>query len=303
MAKGTRTKSFGTSRREAHDATAFYERSLYVSPAQPYGLGVPPASDRRIAARPLEEWVDRLYCHSSEQMDIPDASVALAFTSPPYNVGKDYEGDLSLADYLALIGRVAAEVYRVLVPGGRFVVNIANLGRKPYIPLHAHFYATHMAAGFLPMGEIIWQKGRGASGSCAWGSWLSAKAPRLRDLHEYLLVFAKEGFSRPDSGVSDLERDEFMASTLSIWEIPAESARKVGHPAPFPIPLAERVIRLYSYVGEVVLDPFAGSGTTCLAASGVGRRYVGFDVSEQYCELARRRIASRSAQPRLVGEE
>ena len=308
MAKGTRTKSFGSSQREGHDASAFYDRSLYQA-ATPIGAlaGQPatgsvttPGEARHVAARPAEEWIDRIVCGTSEMMDLPDESVALAFTSPPYNVGKDYEGDLSLLDYLGLIGRVATEVHRVLVPGGRYVVNIANLGRKPYIPLHAHFYATHMAVGFLPMGEIIWQKGRGASGNCAWGSWRSAKAPRLRDLHEYLLVFAKGDYRRPDAGVSDLGRDEFMAATLSIWEIPPESARRVGHPAPFPVALAERVMRLYSYVGETVLDPFAGSGTTCLAAVRTGRHYVGYDVSAAYCELARRRIAGEGAQPSLL---
>jgi site-specific DNA-methyltransferase (adenine-specific) len=225
---------------------------------------------------------------------IPDKSVGLAFTSPPYNVGKDYEDDINMSDYLALIGRVAAEIYRVLMPGGRYVVNIANLGRKPYIPLHSMFYVIHQEVGFFPMGEIIWQKGKGASGSCAWGSWMSAKAPRLRDIHEYLLVFAKESFSRPDKGISDVSRDEFLDATLSIWNIPPESARRVGHPAPFPVTLASRVIHLFSYEGDVVLDPFAGSGTTCVAASTSSRHYVGYEIAEEYCDLARERIAAES---------
>ena len=140
------------------------------------------------------------------------------------------------------------------------------------------------------MGEIIWQKAKGAGGSCAWGSWMSTKAPRLRDLHEYLLVFAKSSYSRPDKGESDIDRDEFMNATLSIWEIPAESAKRVGHPAPFPVELAARVIHLYSYVNDVILDPFMGSGTTCVAAVEHKRQYVGYDISEEYCALARTRI-------------
>ncbi len=221
---------------------------------------------------------------------VPDSAVGLAFTSPPYNVGKEYDEDLSFDAYLDLIDTVAREVYRVLTPGGRFVVNIANLGRKPYIPLHAYFYRIHMAVGFLPMGEIIWQKAKGASGNCAWGSWQSAKAPRLRDIHEYLLVFAKGNFSRPDRGESDIDRDEFMAATLSIWDIAPESARRVGHPAPFPTELAERVIRLYSYSGDVVLDPFVGSGTTCVAAARHNRHWVGFEIDPDYCAQATARV-------------
>jgi len=288
--KKTTTSTFGVGRRESHNSSAFYARQLHQQEEQsadshftPLPLSVP--------AQPLAQWADQIYCESAERMAaIPDNSVALAFTSPPYNVGKDYEDDLSMAGYLALIEAVATDVYRVLLPGGRFVVNIANLGRKPYIPLHAYFYQIHQRVGFLPMGEVIWQKARGAAGSCAWGSWQSAKAPRLRDVHEYLLIFAKEHFSRPDKGESDIGRDEFMAATISIWEIAAESAKRIGHPAPFPVALAERVIRLYSYIDDVVLDPFMGSGTTAVAAMQNQRHYVGYELSAEYCALAAARI-------------
>lgn len=288
----TRTSSFGTGKREGHDASEFYQRNLY-------GDGPGQVSSKKelekINVPAPGAWADQVYCASSEAMSaIPDHSVALAFTSPPYNVGKDYEGDLDLEAYLGLIERVGQEVYRVLRPGGRYVVNIANLGRKPYLPLHAFFYERHMRAGFLPMGEIIWQKGQGANSSCAWGSWRSAKAPRLRDLHEYLLVFAKQAFSRPDKGESDMSGPDFMEATLSVWNIAAASARKIGHPAPFPVELAQRVIQLYSYREDVVLDPFSGSGTTCVAAKQLGRHYVGFDVSAEYCELAQRRLDETS---------
>lgn len=291
----TRTYSFGASARESHDSSEFYNRNLYQGDlfsvfAQMSEL-LAAEKPRVIPERPRSEWANQIYCHSSEDMcHIPDSSVGLAFTSPPYNVGKEFDEDLDLVEYLTLIANVGREVYRVLTPGGRYVVNLANLGRKPYIPLHAYFYGIHTALGFEPLGEIIWQKGKGMNGSCAWGSWMSAKSPRLRDVHEYLLVFTKERFSRPDRGESDIAREEFMNGTLSVWNIAPESAKKVGHPAPFPVELADRVIKLFSYKDDVVLDPFAGSGTTCVAAALSGRPYVGYDIVPEYCELARRRI-------------
>ncbi len=307
----TRTASFGSPKREGHDSSIFYSRSLYQVDFESLHRFLietcttqDPGHQRiKNPPRPLKAWVDRIYCHTSEDMHhIPDASVALAFTSPPYNSGKDYDRDLEATEYFGLIARVGAEVFRVLKPGGRYVINIANLGRKPYIPMHAYFYLIHMNIGFLPAGEVIWQKGKGANGSCAWGSWLSARSPRLRDIHEYLLVFVKERFDRPDKGESDITRDEFMSSTLSVWEVQPESAKKVGHPAPFPVELASRVIKLYSYVGDVVLDPFSGSGTTCVAAKKLHRHWVGYDIVPEYCTLAEERIQMEGA-PESAGHQ
>jgi len=286
--KGTRTSSFGSGKREAHDSSTFYNSRMHE------GLFNKPLSDdeiKKVTVPDAGEWVDKVYTHTSEDMeDIPDNSVALAVTSPPYNASKDYDNNLTLDEYLGLIETVGREVYRVLRPGGRYAINIANLGRKPYIPLHASFYQVHIGLGFLPMGEIIWQKGRGASGSTAWGSWKSAKSPRLRDLHEYILIFAKQAFARPDKGISDISREEFMAGTLSIWEIPPESAKRIGHPAPFPVALIERLIKLYSYKDDVVLDPFLGSGTTAVAAINTDRHYVGYEIDGNYIKLSQVRV-------------
>lgn len=295
----TRTYRFGVSKREGHDSSPYYNRSLYIDNLSAVFTKIPSIL-AEVKALPVKtvkpaslDWMDHIYCHTAERMvHIPDASIALAFTSPPYNVGKDYDKDISLEAYLRLIAQVATEVYRVLVPGGRYVINIANVGRKPYLPLHALFYAVQTGIGFLPAGEIIWVKGKSQSGSCAWGSWKSAKAPRLRDAHEYLLVFVKEQYGRPDRGESDISRDEFLTATVSIWEIPPESAKRIGHPAPFPIELATRVIKLFSYVNDVVLDPFAGSGSTLVAAKMHQRHYVGYEIVPEYCQIANDRLRS-----------
>jgi site-specific DNA-methyltransferase (adenine-specific) len=294
MPKKTKTSGFGVGKRESHDSSAFYNSLMYQEvnhkkEKKPISLD--------INLDKIDEWADRVYCHNSEDMPLPNNCIALAFTSPPYNSTKDYTDhvdNMSLTEYLDLIKRVGKEVFRVLIPGGRYLVNIAGIGRTPYLPMQAYFHHLHSEIGFQSMGEIIWQKAKGASGSCAWGSWMSAKSPRLRDIHEYILVFTKDLFSRPDKGESDITREEFMESTLSVWNIPPESAKKIGHPAPFSVALASRVIKLYSYRGDVILDPFNGSGTTCVAAKKLGRHYVGFDISPEYCQLAETRIAKEA---------
>ncbi|MGD9819571.1 MAG: site-specific DNA-methyltransferase [Desulfomonilaceae bacterium] len=223
--------------------------------------------------------------------ELPDNSVSLMVTSPPYNVGKDYDLDLSLDQYLQFIRGVLNETHRVLSPGGRVAINVANLGRKPYIPLNAYISTLAFELGFLMRGEIIWVKAKGASGSCAWGSWMSAGNPTLRDLHEYILVFSKGRFDKPVRGKSTISRDEFMNATTSVWTIPSESAKRVGHPAPFPVDLVERLINLYTFEGDVVLDPFMGSGSTALAAIKTRRFFVGYEISQEYVKLAQKRIA------------
>ncbi len=219
----------------------------------------------------------------------------LMVTSPPYNVGKDYDNDRTLEEYLAFLMRVWKETYRVLVPGGRACINVANVGRKPYIPLHASIMHNMIDLGFLMRGEIIWDKAASASTSTAWGSWQSATNPTLRDTHEYVLVFSKGSFRRDkmDGRTSTISKDEFLEFTKSVWGIPSESAKKVGHPAPFPVELPYRLIQLYTFSEEVVLDPFMGSGQTALAALKAGRHFVGYELSPDYCKLAERRIQKR----------
>ena len=233
-----------------------------------------------------------IFNKSAEKMDdLIDNCVSLTFTSPPYNVGKLSDNNLSDEDYWKLMRQCFKEVYRVTESGGRLVLNVANLGRKPYIPFSNMFTDLMLDLGFLMRGEIIWQKSKGANANFAWGSWLSASNPVIRDIHEYCLVFSKEGMSKGSKGKSTIEKDEFMESTLSIWNINPARAKKIGHPAPFPVELAERFINLYSYEKDLILDPFIGSGTTALAASKLKRSYIGYEVNAEYCKLAEKRLA------------
>jgi len=285
--QGTETSSFGTSGHISHDSKKFYASRLYEDVP---GDQVVDLHENLI---PQDE-LDQVYCKSSEQMDeVPDSSVHLMVTSPPYNASKDYDQDLSLEEYLRMLEKVWRDTYRVLVPGGRACINTANLGRKPYIPLHKYLIEMMIDLGFLMRGEIIWDKASSASQSTAWGSWQSASNPVLRDVHEYILVFSKNTFKRVRGDKENtIGRDEFLEWTKSVWTFPAVSAKKVGHPAPFPEELPHRLIQLYSFQGDIVLDPFAGSGTTCLVAAMDGRRYIGYEINEQYVKLARKRIAA-----------
>jgi len=285
--RGTHTSAFGSPGRVSHDSSLFYASKLYD--------GLP--TERRVEYKEnslLPENLDQIFCTSAEQMTaIPDQSIHLMVTSPPYNVGKSYDEDLSLAEYLGFLKKVWKEVFRVLVPGGRACINVANLGRKPYIPLHALIIEDMLELGFLMRGEIIWDKAASASASTAWGSWCSASNPSLRDVHEYILIFSKYTFQRKNilKRENTITKEDFLTWTKSIWAFPAVSARQIGHPAPYPIDLPYRMIQLYTYKDEIVLDPFMGSGQTALAALKSSRQYVGYEVNEEYVQMALRRIA------------
>ncbi|QTA92516.1 DNA-methyltransferase [Desulfonema magnum] len=282
---GTSTSSFGIPGRINHDSSKFYKSRLYEG------------FDKKKKIKYIEnhlpgKYKNRIFCKSSECMEeLPDNSVHMMITSPPYNASKDYDDNLSLDEYLQLLKSVWEETYRVLVTGGRACVNIANLGRKPYIPLHSHIIEDMQNLGFLMRGEIIWNKASSASPSTAWGSWMSAANPVLRDVHEYILVFSKDSFSRQrGERENSIQKQEFLEWTKSVWTFPAVSAKKIGHPAPFPEELPYRLIQLYSFKDDVILDPFAGSGTTCLSALKSERSYVGYDTNKEYAKLARTRI-------------
>jgi len=291
MTKRSKTSKFGTTSRINHDSSGYYGSRLYADLPAARRQPVGPDGEFPAALR------DKIILGSAENMaDIPDNSLHLMITSPPYNVTKEYDDDLSLPEYLGMLGRVLAETYRTLVYGGRACINVANLGRKPYLPLSDFISHIMLDLGFLMRGEIIWNKSAGAGVSMAWGSWQSASNPVLRDVHEYILVFSKGKFQRKKQPGKEntISREQFMAWTKSVWDIPTESAKKVGHPAPFPVELPYRLIQLYSYTGDVILDPFMGSGSTALAARQTGRSFVGYDINPAYIELAEARLATES---------
>ena len=299
--RATSTSAFGVSRRENHDASGFYAR-----------FTAPVVSDDATVEAPGV--VDQIYVGDARNMDrVRPSSVALVVTSPPYFAGKAYEEELgeghipaTYVEYLTMLEDVFAECVDKLEAGGRIAVNVANLGRKPYRSLSADVIGILQdRLGLLLRGEVIWRKARGAGGNCAWGSFKQPANPVLRDLTERVVIASKGRFDRAIKGAeraaaglpneATLTADEFMDATLDVWELAPESANRVNHPAPFPVELPRRLIDLYTYRGDVVLDPFMGSGTTAVAAVRTGRRYLGYDTDEGYARAARERIAVEAA--------
>lgn len=300
----TATARFGSSRRESHDATAFYER--FVAPEL--------STDTTVLR---SEKVDVIHRHDARDMRgiVESNSVALVVTSPPYFAGKEYEETLGQGgvpgtyfEYLALLHGVFEECKRVLEPGGRIAVNVANLGRRPYRSLAGDVTEILQDLGLLLRGEVVWWKGRAAGGSCAWGTFQRPSNPVLRDVTERIVIASKGRFDRalkPEErldrslpSTATISRDEFLEATTDLWEIPPESATRVGHPAPFPVDLPKRLIELYTYEGDVVLDPFMGSGTTAVAAMRTDRRFIGFDTDRSYVDRANDRIRDETARLR-----
>lgn len=285
MEMATQTSSFGTRGRINHNSEKFYNSKLYKE------------LDRKVVSVAFDnafpkKYLNKIICSSSEKMiELPDNCVDLMITSPPYNATKEYDEDLSLKEYLQLLGNVFKETYRVLVNGGRACVNIANLGRKPYIPLSDYVSQIMIDIGFNMRGEIIWNKAASASPSTAWGSWQSASNPILRDIHEYILVFSKGDYKKEKKGKENtISKEDFIEWTKSIWTMKAESAKRIGHPAPFPEELPYRLIQLYSFKDDIVLDPFMGSGTTAVSALKSDRKFCGYEINRDYVCIAKKRV-------------
>lgn len=292
---GTTTSAFGTNGRINHDSSKFYNSKLYST------LESKEITDKSENKLP-DELLNTFILGSAENMkELPDNSIHLMITSPPYNATKEYDDDLSLSEYLKLLENAFKETYRVLINGGRACINVANLGRKPYIPLSDYISKIMLTIGFNMRGEIIWNKGAGAGVSTAWGSWQSASNPILRDIHEYILVFSKGDYKRVSNGKQNtITKEQFMEWTKSIWTMNAESARRIGHPAPFPEELPFRLIQLYSFKNDIILDPFMGSGTTAVSSIKSERNFIGYDTNSEYIKLAENRLIPFLKQTKIV---
>jgi site-specific DNA-methyltransferase (adenine-specific) len=246
---------------------------------------------------------------STDLSFLPANSVQLVVTSPPYNLGKDYgtaRDDATYRSYLAWVGAWSEQLFRVLEPGGRLCLNIpidVNLSfdedgrrgtsKQPVLADFTELLVHHV--GFTYNTTILWLE-RNISKRTAWGSWLSASDPWVNTAAEAILVLSRGPRKRNGRGkTSDVDRDEFMEWTLGIWDFQGQSRARVGHPAPFPEELPRRLISLFSFREDVVLDPFLGSGTTCAVAKRLGRRSVGVDIDRDYCERAAERCRGTQA--------
>ena len=284
--KKTQTQSFGSSGRQGHDSSLFYESKLYKH------LSLKEDTENYIENSIQKKFINKILLKSSTKMsELPDNSIHLMITSPPYNVSKDYDENLSLKEYLSFLNKVFSETYRVLVRGGRACINIANIGRKPYIPLSDTISKIMIDIGFLMRGEIIWNKSASSGTSTAWGSWCSPSNPTLRDVHEYILIFSKGAYKREKGNKKiTIQKEQFIEWTKSIWNMKTESAKKIGHPAPFPEELPFRLMQLYSFESDIVLDPFMGSGTTAVVGLKNGRSFIGYETNKDYVNRANERI-------------
>jgi len=235
----------------------------------------------------------------------PDNFVDIIITSPPYNFGLKYENDknkdaLYWQDYFNKLNRVWQECFRVLKPAGRLCVNIQPLF-SDYVPTHHIISRQLLELGLIWKAEILWEKHNYNCKYTAWGSWKSPSMPYLKYTWEFIEVFCKESHKKEgDSSKIDITGDEFKKWVYAKWDIaPEGNMKKYNHPAMFPEELVARLLKLFSYQNDIVLDPFNGAGTTTLVANKLERRYIGIDVSEEYCKTAEKRLESEQKQKKL----
>ena len=228
---------------------------------------------------------------------IEEDSIDLIVTSPPYNVDIHYnsfQDDIPYEKYLEFTEKWLKKAYSLMKADGRMCLNIPldkSKGRKGagFQSVYADIVNIGKKVGLKYFSTIIWNEGN-ISRRTAWGSWMSARAPYVIAPVEVIIIFYKERWQKIKKGKNDITRNEFMEWTNGLWTFPGESKKKIGHPAPFPIELPKRCIKLFSFVGDTVLDPFLGSGSTLIASSLLHRKGIGVDIDENYCNLAKNRL-------------
>ncbi len=242
------------------------------------------------------EYENKIICADSSEFlkKLPDNCIDIIFTSPPYNFGLDYDSHNDTArwnDYFDMLFAIFKECIRVLKYGGRFVVNVQPL-YSDYIPIHHIISNFFIQNKMIWKGEIIWEKNNYNCKYSSWGSWKSPASPYLKYTWEFVEVYCKGDLKKQgDNENIDITAEEFKSWVVAKWSIaPERNMQEFGHPAMFPEQLAERVLKLFSYKNDVVLDPFNGAGTTTVVAKKTGRRYLGIDISEEYCKTAQKRI-------------
>ena len=251
------------------------------------------------------EFLDTIICGDSAEVlkKIPSNSIDLVFTSPPYNFGLDYqtgEDGVLWDDYFKKLFAVFSECIRVLKFGGRILVNVQPLF-SDYIPIHHIISNFFMQNKLIWKGEILWEKNNYNCKYTAWGSWKSPSNPYLKYTWEFVEIFCKGDLKKiGNKENADISADEFKKWVVAKWSIGPERAMKeYGHPAMFPEDLAERVLKLFSYKNDIILDPFNGIGTTAVVAKKMGRRYIGIDISEEYCKKSQDRLKNTLIQKKL----
>lgn len=254
---------------------------------------------KEIATVPTD-LINKIICGDSNEVlkTIPNNSVDVVLTSPPYNFGLDYDGDSQddsyyWETYFKKLFSIFDECVRVVKYGGRIIVNIQPLF-SDYIPTHHIISNYFMGKKLIWKGEILWEKNNYNCKYTSWGSWKSPSSPYLKYTWEFIEIFCKGDLKHPgESGDIDITANEFKEWVVAKWSIGTEGKMKgYGHPAMYPEKLVERIIKLFSYKNDVILDPFNGAGTTTIVAHELGRRYIGIDISEEYCKVARGRIDS-----------
>jgi site-specific DNA-methyltransferase (adenine-specific) len=228
-------------------------------------------------------------------------SIDLIVTSPPYNVDIEYEGyrdDIPYEKYLEFTEKWLRIAYELLKPDGRMCLNIPldkSKGRtgEGFQSVYADVVTIAKKVGFKYFSTIIWNEGN-ISRRTAWGSFASASAPYVIAPVEAIVLLYKHNWKKLKEGISDISPEEFKQWTLGLWTFPGENPKRVEHPAPFPAELPKRCIKLFSYIGDVVLDPFVGSGTTLITAYMLRRKAIGIDISRKYCEIARKRLINEA---------